>query len=48
MQEAETYHVHKAICPYCGGTQEVDEGLEREVIDCADCGKDYVVSTDIL
>lgn len=48
MKEAETYHVHKAICPHCGHTQEVDEGLDDEPVECEGCGTEFKVNTDLL
>jgi len=48
MKEAETYRAHKAICPHCSHTQEVDEGLEDEIEECEDCGADFKVNTDFL
>ena len=48
MKQAETYHVHKAICPHCNHTQEVDEGLDEEIIECEGCDLEFMVSTDLL
>ena len=47
-KEAQTYHVHKAICPFCDATQEVDEGLEDEDVECETCQGIYTVNTDLL